>query len=316
MTSMRFIVSLGVALALATGNASLVHSQTRLDTPALTVGKTGMTKVEMTVQAGPSGAPAGFTVWWMKESDFIANGSTWFPNHDPRQGEARFDGTPTLNVFPGEASSFKLGPDQSITIEVGDLADETGVTSSGWRPRWDGELESGTQYVFCAFANASGTTHPSGLTGNTGGQTIQTQDCTYTIGFWMNHPELWPSSCDPMQLGSNFYSAADLMTILNTQPQGNGAVSMAHQLIAAKLNLCQGANPTAVQACINTADALLSGCGADKLPPFGTCNIAPGTTSSVTQCLDDYNNGLTGPGHCLETPAKTSTWGRLKTVYR
>jgi len=310
------VLATAATLVFAGSLAAPAFAQGDFDTPTLTLGPTGLAKQTITVTAGASGAPAGFTVWWMKRTDFEANGSQWWLYGDPSQGEAHFTGVPTLNVFPGDASSFKLGPNQSITIEIGDLHDESGVTTTNWRSGWDGELQYGTEYVFCAFANATATTYQSSFTENFNTQTIQTQDCTFTIGYWMNHPEAWPTSCTPMQLGSNFYSAADLMTILNTQPQGNGAISLAHQLIAAKLNICQGANPTAASACINAADALISGCGADKLPPFGGCNLAPGSTSTLTQCLDNYNQGLTGPGHCQETPVKHSTWGQLKVLHR
>lgn len=318
MTSRYAIAVLATAATLifAGSLAAPAFAQGDFDTPILTLGPTGLAKQTITVTAGPSGAPAGFTIWWMKRSDFMANGSQWWVYGDTRQGEAYFHGTPSLNVFPGDASSFALGPNQTITVEIGDLADESGVTTTGWRSAWRGELEYGTDYVFCAFANATASTYQSGFTDNFETQTILTQDCTFTIGYWRNHPEAWPVACTPMQLGSNFYTAAELMAILNTSPAGNGALSLAHQLIAAKLNICQGANPAVVSACISSADALIAGCGANKLPPYGTCNLAPGATSTLTQCLDNYNQGLTGPGHCQETPAKRSTWGQLKVLHR
>jgi hypothetical protein len=67
---------------------------------------------------------------------------------------------------------------------------------------------------------------------------------------------------------------------------------------------------------MTAADALLSTCGANKIPPLGGCSLDPGSTSTSTECMDDFNNGVSGPGHCGETPAKTSTWGHLKSIYR
>jgi len=308
--------ALVASLALAGGSAAPALAQGDFDTPTLTLGATGLAKQTITVTAGPSGAPAGFTLWWMTRTDFIANGGQWWLYGDPRQGEASFTGTPTLNVFPGNASNFRLGPNESITVEIGDLHDETGVTTTGWRPSWGGELEYGTDYVFCAFANATATTYQSGFTDNFESATKLTQDCTFTIGYWKNHPEAWAASCLPMNLGSNSYTQAELMQILNQPVAGNGAISMAHQLIGAKLNICMGANPAAVSSCITSADALLAGCGADKIPPLGSCSLAPGTTSTLTQCMDDYNQGVTGPGHCQETPTHRSTWGQLKVLHR
>lgn len=310
------VLATAATLMLATGVATPVHAQGDYDTPTLTLGATGLAKQTITVTAGPSGTPAGFTVWWMTKADFIANNNQWWLYGDPRQGEASFTGTPSLNRFPGDASSFILGSNESITLEIGDLFDESGVTVTGWRSDWGGELAYGTEYMFCAYANASPNVYQSGFTENFEAATIQTQDCTYTIGFWKNHPELWPAACFPMQLGSNSYTSAEIMNILNENVGGNGAISLAHQLIATKLNVCQGANPAAVAACITAADALLSGCGLDKIPPIGPCNLAPEATSATTQCLDDYNNGLTGPGHCPATPARKSTWGQLKVRHR
>jgi hypothetical protein len=115
-------------------------------------------------------------------------------------------------------------------------------------------------------------------------------------------------------LGGVNYSAAQLMSIFNTPAKGNGLVSLAHQLIAAKLNVAQGAlAPPAVATAIANADALI---GALVVPPVGAGYIKPGTTSGLTNTLDQFNNGVTGPGHCGSTPVKVSTWGAVKTLYR
>jgi hypothetical protein len=310
------VLALASTLAVSGGAVAPALAQGDYDTPTLTLGVTGLARQTITVTAGPSGTPAGFTIWWMKKSDFVANNGEWWLYGDPSQGEAVFTGTPTLNRFPGDASSFLLGPNETITVEIGDLMDESGVALTGWRSSWGSELEYGTEYVFCAFANASPTVYQSGFTENFEVTTIQTQNCTYTQGYWKNHPEAWPPSCTPMTLGGNVYTAAEVMQILNQSVGGNGAVSLAHQLIAAKLNVCMGSDPTAVAACITAADALLASCGADRIPPHGTCSLAPATTSATTQCLDDYNNGLTGPGHCPPTNVRKATWGELKVLHR
>ena len=291
-------------------------AQGDLETPTLTLGLTGLAKQTITVTAGATGAPGGFTIWWMKKVDFLANGGQWWLYGDPTQGEATFTGSPTLNVFDYDAASFRLGPNESITVEIGDLFDESGVAVTGWRPSYGGELEYGTEYVFCAFANEGPTQYQSGFTENFETTTIQEQDCTFTQGYWKNHPEAWPPSCTPMMLGGNAYTAAELMSILNQSVGGNGAISLAHQLIEAKLNICQGADDTAVSACIAAADAQLATGGANKIPPHGSCSLTPGSTGAKTQCMDNYNNGLTGPGHCPATPARKVTWGELKVLHR
>ena len=67
-----------LTLLLASLGASHPASATSLATPILSDVKAGHGKVAITVTAGNTGAPAGFATWWMKESDFLANGSNWF----------------------------------------------------------------------------------------------------------------------------------------------------------------------------------------------------------------------------------------------
>ena len=119
-----------------------------LEAPIVSLTGPGIYKQPVVVTAGPTGAPGGFTVWWMKEQDFTANGSQWFPPGDPGQDSAHFWGTPTLNIFDGESPTFVLSPLTLITVELGDVADETGLSVSSHL-----ELEPGTDYVLCVFAN-------------------------------------------------------------------------------------------------------------------------------------------------------------------
>jgi hypothetical protein len=34
------------------------------------------------------------------------------------------------------------------------------------------------------------------------------------------------------------------------------------------------------------------------VPPIGAGDREPSDTSALVDALDDYNNGVTGPGHC------------------
>jgi hypothetical protein len=100
---------------------------------------------------------------------------------------------------------------------------------------------------------------------------------------------------------------------LTAPAQGNGLISLAHQLIATKLNILGGADPTAIAHTVSVADALILG---RVVPPVGTGFLPPSASDDLTEALDDYNNGITGPGHCGTTPARTTTWGQLKSLYR
>lgn len=124
------------------------------------------------------------------------------------------------------------------------------------------------------------------------------EGCTLTQGFWKNHyPEAWPADvlAGGLTLGSVTYTAAQLVDILGQPVQGNGLVSLSHQLIATKLNIASGADPSSIQADVDAADALIGGL---VVPPVGSGSLSPSSTSALNDSLTDFNEGTTGPGHC------------------
>ena len=122
------------------------------------------------------------------------------------------------------------------------------------------------------------------------------QGCTRTQGFYKNKPEEW--AVTSLTLGNVSYTQTQLLAILRTPVRGNGLISLAHQLIAAKLNAAAGTTvPASVATAIAAADALIGGL---VVPPVGNGSLPTSSTSSLTSTLDAYNNGLTpgGPPHC------------------
>jgi len=301
------------ALALILGLAASIAWGVQLDAPTLTLQVAGDNKVAIRVTADQSGAPAGFTLWWMKRSDFDANGG-WYLSSNPAQFEAYFHGEPTLNVFPGEAASFLLGSNESITVECGDLFDETGVT------HYSDGLEEGTEYVYGAYANEGLGWEQSAFSANLFATTTQGA-CTQ--GFWGTHgpapcvtgnnSNLWPANS--LTLGNVVYTDLEICSILQQPAQGNGLISLAHQLIAAKFNILIGADASCITTTIAAADALI---GNLVVPPVGTDFLAPGTTSAIAQTLDDYNNGLSCAPHgpCPPISTENKSWGAVKALYR
>jgi len=118
-------------------------------------------------------------------------------------------------------------------------------------------------------------------------------EATLTQGYWKSHPEAWPVTS--LTLGAVSYTHTQLLQILHTPVSGNGLIALAHQLIAAKLNVASGANPSAISSTIVAADALI---GSLVVPPVGTGFLKPSVTSAHVRTLDDWNNGVIGPGHC------------------
>ncbi len=275
------------------------------DAPTISAGASGHGKQAIIVTAGATGLPDGFTLWWMDDATFASYGRTWPATEVPSQGAVEFTGAPTLNTFGGQYTTFKLAPGETITIEVGDLFQETGVAGTTT------ELDYGKKYHFVAFAIDAGGSAASGLSNTVSAFTTNSTNCTYTQGYWKNHPNAWPVMS--LTLGNVTYTKAELLSILNQSVQGNGLVSLAHQLIAAKLNIAAGADPTDAYAAIVAADAQI---GNLVVPPVGTGYLAPSQTSSKTQTLDDYNNGVIGPGHCGSVPVEQKTWGNVKALYR
>lgn len=102
----------------------------------------------------------------------------------------------------------------------------------------------------------------------------------HTIGFWINHPEVWPVSS--MVICGNSLNQTELLSVLGTSPRGDVTIIMARQLIASRLNVASG------NSCSLTADAeawLCShgGIGASRKKWDGG--------EELKNALDQFNNG-------------------------
>jgi hypothetical protein len=131
-------------------------------------------------------------------------------------------------------------------------------------------------------------------------QCVDDGGCTRTQGYWKNHASDW-SSVD-LSLGGVTYSHAQAMAILKTPSNGDASLILGHQLIAAKLNiLVNGASNGAVASAVADADAwLAANADADGTLPFGVspASAEGAEATALGNVLDQYNNGLIGPGHC------------------
>ncbi len=306
MTPLRYILAFAMLLGL-----TAAASASPLDTPTLAAVGSDRTSITLEVDAGASGAPAGFTIQWMTLADYQRLGG--WPGDPTTVPGSDFTGVPTLTVTPGVAS-FRLGPGEAVNVALGALFDETGVSTND-----RDELTEGTTYVVRAWAagGAGYDASPPTPTCTAGTQTPGPYDCTLSQGFWKSHPEAW-ATLTTLKLGTVAYNQTQCLAILGQQANGNGLVSLAHQLIAAKLNLLLGATPpAAISTAIGQADALI---GALVVPPVGAGFLAPSATDALTATLDAFNTGSLGPGHCPNTggivPTRASTWGALKAHYR
>ncbi len=286
-------------------------SAATLNTPTVQFMDNSPAYIKLWVTAGASGAPNGFTIEWMPKADYDAYGwpTSYIP---PGFNYCTFDGVPSFNVTPGVAD-FLLGSGVGAKVVLGELFDESGLYTT-----YVDEMAPETQYAIRVRAEGGpgGEASPNSQTMLASSGTHEI--CRFTQGYWKNHPEAWPASCLPMLLGTNSYTETQLLAILGTPsstgPCGtaNGLLILVHQLIAAKLNACLATPPASIQAAIVTADGMIGGL---VPPPYGTGCLPPPSVDALATQLDDFNNGKTENDNCT-TAVKSSSWGRLKSLYR
>jgi hypothetical protein len=299
MPGFRLAIAAAAFMAVAASSVlvsipvSAAPPKPKMSTPTLSCGTSSKVSIQITMTAGATGAPAGISLQWMPLADFLANGSVWPSSDSPSFCHASFSGN-------ANDSRYTLAAGQSVTVDIGDLLFDNGTSASCVEP-----LVCGTTYVFRAFAHANSTYNRSDFTPNLQCSTLPCEDlqnnCTYTQGYWKTHgpiptgnnTNVWPVTS--LMLGSVNYTDLELQAIFDTPAQGNGLISLAHQLIAAKLNIANGADGSSVAATIASADAMIGGL---IVPPVGAGSLATSTVSSLKTTLDNYNNGLIGPGHC------------------
>jgi hypothetical protein len=127
--------------------------------------------------------------------------------------------------------------------------------------------------------------------------------CTHTQGYWKTHstygPASKPDSTWALVGGPNaafFSSGKSWYQLFWTAPKGGNAyVILAHQYMAARLNLLDGAASTAqVDAALAWATSFFS----TYTPSSSLSTTVRNQAIAYAGVLDDYNNGEIGPGHC------------------
>lgn len=263
----------------------------RVNKPTLTCGDATQASTDIKICAGPTGVPNGFVLKWAQGNATISWASL---------------GPKCTATFQNRALGYRLGPNQCVTLSIGELLESE---ASAVDPSCAVALQCGKSYAFKGYARQTATLLRSLEFGPLYCSTLActpTDTCTFTQGYWKTHGPVpkgnneyvWPQEVkvNGLKLGNVLYTATQLLQIFNEQPsKENGLVSLAHQLIAAKLNVLNGADPSDITASIAAADTLI---GALTVPPVGTGSKASSETSALTETLTDYNEGKTGPGHC------------------
>ena len=146
--------------------------------------------------------------------------------------------------------------------------------------------------------------------------------CTLTLGYWKTHNESFAGGA-PLDDTWNLLPAGELsgffttissypvvgpnditapftwFSVFWTPPQGNAYYNLAHQYMAAKLNILNNATaPSAVTNAINTAEGLFAANTPASIAFLRGNQKAVWIATAGT--LGQYNEGLIGPGHCDE----------------
>src|SRR6187431_344799 len=122
--------------AMRVSNAAPASKPT-LDAPTLSCFDRTQSSITVRFTAPASGAPAGFSLQWMKTTDFDLYG--WPASDSTTLCSAGFSGNANL-------SRYDLAAGESVDVVVGDFLFDNGASTNCVEP-----LECGVTYVFRAF---------------------------------------------------------------------------------------------------------------------------------------------------------------------
>jgi hypothetical protein len=137
--------------------------------------------------------------------------------------------------------------------------------------------------------------------------------CTLTQGYWKTHSKYGPAPYDSTWavIGEDtlfFHSGKTWITLFKTPPKGGNAyIQLAHQYMAARLNVEAGAStPANVATALATATAMFNAAGSSFTSAQTT------KARQLAGIIGSYNEGALGPGHCSESPVRTLVVKALK----
>ena len=139
---------------------------------------------------------------------------------------------------------------------------------------------------------------------------VPQEGCTLTIGFWKNHCGFGPqdnvvSALLPITLGdgtgkslvvTDSAMAYDILVMKTYGDPSNGITKLYAQLLGAKFNIASSADDSDISKVITKADEFLA--EYDWTDWDSLSKKDQQYVNKLKGKLDDYNNGLIGPGHC------------------
>ena len=130
--------------------------------------------------------------------------------------------------------------------------------------------------------------------------------CTLTPGYWMTHSHTGNAPYDETwdlltngEYTSFFLSGKSYIETLNTSPAGNAYFILSFAYIAAELNfLNEAGSIPEVNAAFAAATVLFQTYTPAQVAAMKGNNAVRKQFVDLAKILDNYNNGLIGPGHC------------------
>ncbi|MBI3537144.1 MAG: hypothetical protein HY070_06275, partial [Chloroflexi bacterium] len=140
---------------------------------------------------------------------------------------------------------------------------------------------------------------------------VPCKGCALTIGYWKTHAGFGPQAdmvtrLLPQWLGTaggaksvQVTTASQAVTLLSmSSDSSNGINKLYAQLLGTKLNIANGADGSTVSKTISDADKFLATHNANDWSALSSRD--KNTVLGWASTLDNYNNGLIGPGHCSQ----------------
>jgi hypothetical protein len=121
-------------------------------------------------------------------------------------------------------------------------------------------------------------------------------NCTYTIYYWRVYPDAW--GINSFEFDSRSYSKEQAMAILNLKDPNLITSRLLQQYFIALLNINNGADPSGIDRTLEQVNEWLI----QHPPEAGLTQAESLEGETFTGALMDYNDGVTGPGRCLDEP--------------
>ena len=225
-------------------------------------------------------------------------------------GESIFDFTGTITSFGYNLSSDDAGAFLNATGDQNSTDPMLGPLQDNGGPTFTHELLTGSPAINAGDPSFTpppdydqrGPGYLRVVNGriDIGSFEMQAIICPQPQGYWKNYPNAWP--VNTLVLGSQTYTKTELLRILRTSSgsgtKADASLILADQLIAAKLNIANGADGTPVTSTIADADAVLGlPQYTGKLPFRVRTNTTNGHLMvNDANVLNNYNNGLLTSG--------------------